>query len=212
MKNSDAKREQILQFIRSEIETKGYPPSVREICHAVNLSSTSTVHMHLRTLDNRGMIRRDASKPRALGYLAVFSWIFCRALEVLDGTAPRGRSIPVVGRVTAGVPILAQENIEEYMTIPFDVSENDAFILNVTGTSMINDGIIEGDKLVVERQSSAENGDIVIAMIEDEATVKRIYYEEGHVRLQPSNDQMEPIIVETADVIGKVVGLLRYIK
>ena len=181
MKNSDAKREQILQFIRSEIETKGYPPSVREICHAVNLSSTSTVHMHLRTLENRGMIRR-------------------------------GRSIPVVGRVTAGVPILAQENIEEYMTIPFDVSENDAFILNVTGTSMINDGIIEGDKLVVERQSSAENGDIVIAMIEDEATVKRIYYEEGHVRLQPSNDQMEPIIVETADVIGKVVGLLRYIK
>lgn len=198
MKNSDAKREQILQFIRSEIETKGYPPSVREICHAVNLSSTSTVHQHLRTLENRGMIRRDASKPRAL--------------EVLDGTAPRGRSIPVVGRVTAGVPILAQENIEEYMTIPFDVSENDAFILNVTGTSMINDGIIEGDKLVVERQSSAENGDIVIAMIEDEATVKRIYYEEGHVRLQPSNDQMEPIIVETADVIGKVVGLLRYIK
>ena len=198
MKNSDAKREQILQFIRSEIETKGYPPSVREICHAVNLSSTSTVHMHLRTLENRGMIRRDASKPRAL--------------EVLDGTAPRGRSIPVVGRVTAGVPILAQENIEEYMTIPFDVSENDAFILNVTGTSMINDGIIEGDKLVVERQSSAENGDIVIAMIEDEATVKLIYYEEGHVRLQPSNDQMEPIIVETADVIGKVVGLLRYIK
>ncbi|HIV27714.1 MAG TPA: transcriptional repressor LexA [Candidatus Ornithocaccomicrobium faecavium] len=198
MKNSDAKREQILQFIRSEIETKGYPPSVREICHAVNLSSTSTVHMHLRTLENRGLIRRDASKPRAL--------------EVLDGTAPRGRSIPVVGRVTAGVPILAQENIEEYMTIPFDVSENDAFILNVTGTSMINDGIIEGDKLVVERQSSAENGDIVIAMIEDEATVKRIYYEEGHVRLQPSNDQMEPIIVETADVIGKVVGLLRYIK
>ena len=198
MKNSDAKREQILQFIRSEIETKGYPPSVREICHAVNLSSTSTVHMHLRTLENRGMIRRDASKPRAL--------------EVLDGTAPRGRSSPVVGRVTAGVPILAQENIEEYMTIPFDVSENDAFILNVTGTSMINDGIIEGDKLVVERQSSAENGDIVIAMIEDEATVKRIYYEEGHVRLQPSNDQMEPIIVETADVIGKVVGLLRYIK
>lgn len=198
MKNSDAKREQILQFIRSEIETKGYPPSVREICHAVNLSSTSTVHMHLRTLENRGLIRRDASKPRAL--------------EVLDGTAPRGRSIPVVGRVTAGVPILAQENIEEYMTIPFDVSENDAFILNVTGTSMINDGIIEGDKLVVERQSSAENGDIVIAMIEDEATVKRIYYEEGHVRLQPSNDQMKPIIVETADVIGKVVGLLRYIK
>ena len=168
MKNSDAKREQILQFIRSEIETKGYPPSVREICHAVNLSSTSTVHMHLRTLENRGLIRRDASKPRAL--------------EVLDGTAPRGRSIPVVGRVTAGVPILAQENIEEYMTIPFDVSENDAFILNVTGTSMINDGIIEGDKLVVERQSSAENGDIVIAMIEDEATVKRIYYEERHVR------------------------------
>lgn len=198
MKNSNTKREQILQFIRSEIETKGYPPSVREICHAVNLSSTSTVHMHLRTLENRGLIRRDASKPRAL--------------EVLDGTAPRGRSIPVVGRVTAGVPILAQENIEEYMTIPFDVSENDAFILNVTGTSMINDGIIEGDKLVVERQSSAENGDIVIAMIEDEATVKRIYYEEGHVRLQPSNDQMEPIIVETADVIGKVVGLLRYIK
>ena len=198
MKNSDAKREQILQFIRSEIETKGYPPSVREICHAVNLSSTSTVHMHLRTLENRGMIRRDASKPRAL--------------EVLDGTAPRGRSIPVVGRVTAGVPILAQENIEEYMTIPFDVSENAAVILNVAGTSMINDGIIEGDKLVVERQSSAENGDIVIAMIEDEATVKRIYYEEGHVRLQPSNDQMEPIIVETADVIGKVVGLLRYIK
>ena len=198
MKNSDAKREQILQFIRSEIETKGYPPSVREICHAVNLSSTSTVHMHLRTLENRGMIRRDASKPRAL--------------EVLDGTAPRGRSIPVVGRVTAGVPMLAQESGEEYMTIPFDVSENDAFILNVTGTSMINDGIIEGDKLVVERQSSAENGDIVIAMIEDEATVKRIYYEEGHVRLQPSNDQMEPIIVETADVIGKVVGLLRYIK
>lgn len=198
MKNSDAKREQILQFIRSEIETKGYPPSVREICQAVNLSSTSTVHLHLRTLENRGLIRRDASKPRAL--------------EVLDGTAPRGRSVPVVGRVTAGAPILAQENIEEYMTIPFDVSESDAFILNVTGTSMINDGIIEGDKLVVERQNSADNGDIVIAMIEDEATVKRIYYEDGHVRLQPSNDQMEPIIVENAEVIGKVVGLFRIIK
>ncbi|HIS92647.1 MAG TPA: transcriptional repressor LexA [Candidatus Alectryocaccomicrobium excrementavium] len=198
MKNSDAKREQILQFIRSEIETKGYPPSVREICRAVNLRSTSTVHMHLRTLENRGLIRRDASKPRAL--------------EVLNGSAPRGRSVPVVGRVTAGIPILAQENIEEYMTIPFDVSENNAFILNVTGTSMINDGIIEGDKLVVERRNSAENGDMVIAMIQDEATVKRIYYENGHVRLQPSNDQMEPIIVENAEVIGKVVGLLRYIQ
>ena len=198
MKNSDAKREQILQFIRSEIETKGYPPSGREICRAVNLRSTSTVHMHLRTLENRGLIRRDASKPRAL--------------EVLNGSAPRGRSVPVVGRVTAGIPILAQENIEEYMTIPFDVSENNAFILNVTGTSMINDGIIEGDKLVVERRNSAENGDMVIAMIQDEATVKRIYYENGHVRLQPSNDQMEPIIVENAEVIGKVVGLLRYIQ
>jgi len=197
MKNSDAKREQILQFIRTEIETKGYPPSVREICRAVNLSSTSTVHLHLRTLENRGLIRRDASKPRAL--------------EVLDG-APRGRSIPVVGKVTAGVPILAQENIEEYMNVPFDVTEGEAFILNVTGTSMINDGIIEGDRLVVEKRDSARNGEIVIAMIDDEATVKRIYYEDGHVRLQPSNDLMEPIIADSVEVLGKVVGLLRYFK
>ncbi|MBE5765891.1 MAG: transcriptional repressor LexA [Clostridiales bacterium] len=199
MRNSDAKREQILQFIRTEIETKGYPPSVREICQAVNLSSTSTVHLHLRTLENRGLIRRDASKPRAL--------------EVIDGSAPRGKSVPVVGRVTAGTPILAQENIDEYMTLPSDMTnDDDAFILNVTGTSMINDGIIEGDRLIVQRQNSARNGEIVIAMIEDEATVKRIYYENGHVRLQPSNDAMDPIIVDSVEVLGKVVGLFRYIK
>ena len=192
-------RTKILSFIKEEIQNKGYPPSVREICQAVNLSSTSTVHLHLRTLENRGLIRRDASKPRAL--------------EVIDGSAPRGKSVPVVGRVTAGTPILAQENIDEYMTLPSDMTnDDDAFILNVTGTSMINDGIIEGDRLIVQRQNSARNGEIVIAMIEDEATVKRIYYENGHVRLQPSNDAMDPIIVDSVEVLGKVVGLFRYIK
>ena len=203
MRSSGQNQQKILDFIRSEIETKGYPPSVREICAAVGLRSTSSVHMHLTQLANpsatvrRAVIRRDATKPRAL--------------ELLDSPLSRGRSVPLVGKVTAGQPILAIENIEDYLIIPNDLAaqEEDLFALRVQGESMIEAGILDGDIVVVHSQGQAENGDIVVALIDDEATLKRIFYEDGHVRLQPENHAMAPIIVDHADVRGKLVALVR---
>ena len=183
MRSGGEKQQKILDFIRSEIETKGYPPSVREICAAVGLRSTSSVHMHLTQLEKKGLIRRDATKPRAL--------------ELLDSPLSKARTVPLVGKVTAGQPILAIENIEDQLIIPNDLAAMDTelFALRVQGESMIEAGILDGD--------------IVVALIGDEATLKRIYYENGHVRLQPENHTMAPIIVPRAEVRGKVVALVR---
>ena len=197
MRASHENQQKILDFIKSEIENKGYPPSVREICAAVGLRSTSTVHAHLNHLEAQGLIRRDPTKPRAL--------------EVVDGTQPRGRSVPLVGRVTAGQPILAIENIEEYLTLPQSVlGQGKMFSLRVEGESMIEAGIMDGDIVILRQQDTAENGEIVVAMTdEDEATLKRIFYEEGRVRLQPENRTMDPIYVKNATVLGKLVALIR---
>ena len=197
MRASHENQRKILDFIKSEIEEKGYPPSVREICAAVGLRSTSTVHAHLNHLEAQGLIRRDSTKPRAL--------------EVLDGSQARGRSVPLVGRVTAGQPILAIENIEEYLTLPQSVlGQGKMFSLKVEGESMIDAGILDGDIVVLRQQDTAENGDIVVAMTpEDEATLKRIYYEKDGVRLQPENPTMAPIYVDSVTVLGKLVALIR---
>lgn len=196
---SDRQR-RILAFIRQEVADRGYPPSVREIGAAVGLQSSSTVHGHLRRLEELGYIRRDPSKPRAI--------------EILDDdNTPRVRSIevPVLGRVTAGAPILAVENIEEYYPVPHDfVDHEDVFILRIKGESMIEAGILDGDYALVERQETAEDGDIVVALLDgDEATVKRFYHEGTHIRLQPENQFMEPIITNDVLILGKVIGLLR---
>ena len=196
MRSSQENQQKILDFIKSEIEMKGYPPSVREICQAVGLKSTSTVHAHLNHLEEQGLIRRDSTKPRAL--------------EVLDGSHQRGRSVPLVGRVTAGQPILAVENIEDYLVLPQSMlGQDDMFCLRVQGESMIDIGILDGDIVVLRRQESADNGDIVVALVDDEATLKRIFYEDGHVRLQPENAAMAPIIVDNAAVLGKLIALFR---
>ena len=197
MRASHENQQKILDFIKSEIEDKGYPPSVREICAAVGLRSTSTVHAHLNHLEAQGLIRRDPTKPRAL--------------EVVDGSQPRGRSVPLVGRVTAGQPILAIENIEEYLSLPQSVlGQGEMFSLRVEGESMIDAGIMDGDLVVLRQQDTAENGEIVVAMNdEDEATLKRIYYEADRVRLQPENPTMAPIYVKRATVLGKLVALIR---
>lgn len=187
-------RTKILSFIREEIQNKGYPPSVREICQAVGFKSTSSVHAHLRDLEREGLLRRDATKPRAM--------------ELTDN--PRGRIVPLVGRVTAGIPILAQENIEDEIMLPQDmVRGEDVFALRVEGESMIEAGILDGDIVVVRKQADAVNGDIIVAMIEDEATVKRVFYEEHRVRLQPENHSMDPIYADEITVLGRVVALFR---
>ena len=196
MRDASEKKMQILDFIRREIDDKGYPPSVREICLAVGLKSTSTVHAHLNRVEEEGYIRRDATKPRAL--------------ELTDTATVRGRSVPLVGRVTAGMPILAQQNIEEYYMLPQNlVGGDEVFILSVQGESMIEAGILDGDFVIVRRQSHAENGDIVVAMIDDEATVKRIFYEKTRVRLQPENSAMQPIYARDVTVLGRVIALFR---
>lgn len=196
MRSSIENQQKILDFIRSEIETRGYPPSVREICAAVGLKSTSTVHAHLNALEKRGLIRRDSAKTRAM--------------ELTDGSAARGRSVPLVGKVTAGLPILAVQNIEEYMVLPQDMARgDDVFCLRVQGESMIDIGILSDDIIVVRAQNSAENGEVVVAMVDDEATVKRIFYEKDRVRLQPENRTMEPIYAPSVQVLGKVIALYR---
>ena len=196
MRTAYDNQQRILNFIKAEIDLKGYPPSVREICAAVGLKSTSTVHAHLNHLEEQGLIRRDATKPRAL--------------EVTDGTQARGRSVPLVGRVTAGMPILAVENIEDYLVLPQSMlGRDDIFCLRVQGESMIDAGILDGDIVVLRQQDTAENGEIVVARVEEEATLKRIFYEDGHVRLQPENRTMDPIIVPNAQVLGRLVALVR---
>lgn len=195
-----AKQKEILEYIKDEILKKGYPPTVREICETVHLKSTSSVHSHLESLEKNGYIRRDPTKPRAI--------------EICDDSFQMVRtemvSIPVVGNVAAGQPILAEENIEEYFPVPADVvPRGESFILNVRGDSMINAGILNGDRLFVNMCSTAENGDIVVALIDDSATVKRFYKENGHIRLQPENDAMDPIIVDDCQIMGKVFGIFR---
>lgn len=194
------KQRDILEFIKSEILKRGYPPSVRDICEAVDLKSTSSVHSHLETLEKNGYIRRDPTKPRCI--------------EILDDdfqiTRTEMVSVPILGRVAAGEPILATENIEGYIPFPVDLVPNkQLFILNVHGESMINMGILDGDQILVAEQHTADNGDVVVALVEDSATVKRFYKEDGHFRLQPENDFMDPIIVDNVEIVGKVVGLMR---
>lgn len=189
----------ILAFIKSEIQSKGYPPSVREICDAVGLKSTSTVHGHLTRLERKGLLHRDPMKPRAMEVLGDPAFL---RKEML--------TIPVLGRVAAGTPIFADENVEEFLTLPADMlGEGEHFGLLVCGESMVNAGIMDGDLVVVKKQSNANNGEIVVAMIEDEATVKRFYREDSQFRLQPENDDMDPIFVEDLTILGKVSALIR---
>ena len=196
-----SKQQQILDYIKDEILKRGYPPTVREICETVNLKSTSSVHSHLETLEKNGYIKRDPTKPRAI--------------EICDDSFQMVRtetvSIPVVGQVAAGVPILAEQNIEEYFPIPADrVPHGESFILKVKGDSMINAGIFSGDRIFVKCCNSASNGDMVVALRDDSATVKTFYKENGHIRLQPENDTMDPIIVEDCQIVGKVFGVYRF--
>ncbi|MDD2496890.1 MAG: transcriptional repressor LexA [Desulfitobacteriaceae bacterium] len=198
------RQKQILSYIKQKINEKGYPPSVREIGQAVGLSSSSTVHAHLSTLEQKGYLRRDPTKPRAIE-VTDGSWSSRFSKEMVD--------VPIVGKVTAGQPILAVENIEDTFPLPHDFtrSKNDLFILTVSGESMIEAGILDGDYILVEKIGTANNGDIVVALLEDEATVKRFFREKGFIRLQPENKSMEPIIVKDVQILGKVIGVFRRI-
>lgn len=193
------KQLEIYNFLKTYTENKGYPPSVREICEAVGLSSTSTVHGHLKRLEKKGLIKRDPSKPRAL------------EIAELNQSKKEMINIPIVGKVTAGLPILATENIEDTFPVPLEYVKHDRelFMLRVTGQSMINVGINDNDLAIIEKKESAENGDIVVALIDNEATIKRFFKENGHFRLQPENDTMDPIIVESCSILGKLVGIYR---
>lgn len=198
-KISDKQRE-ILEYIKSEILNKGYPPAVRDICEAVHLKSTSSVHSHLETLEKNGYIRRDPTKPRAI--------------EIIDDNFNLVRrevvNVPLVGRVAAGEPLLAVENIESYFPIPADMMPNvETFMLKVKGESMINAGIFDGDYIMVRQQNVASNGEMIVALVDDSATVKTFYKENGHYRLQPENDSMDPIIVDDVQILGKVCGVFR---
>ena len=189
-----------MEYIKEQQLTRGYPPAVREICDAVNLRSTSSVHAHLETLERNGYIRRDPTKPRAI---EIIDEDFCLTRREMA-------NVPIVGRVAAGEPILAEQNIEAYFPIPADMLPNtEVFMLNVHGDSMINIGILDGDQVIVAKEDTARNGDIVVALVEDSATVKRFYKENGHYRLQPENDTMDPIIVDHVEVVGKVIGVFR---
>lgn len=195
-----AKQEEVLKFIKSETLKKGYPPAVREICEAVHLKSTSSVHAHLATLEKNGYIRRDPTKPRAI--------------EIIDDEFSLARremiQIPIVGQVAAGEPIFAEQNIQDYFAMPADmVPEGNLFMLNVKGESMVNMGILDGDSVICRQQDTAHNGDVVAALVDDSATIKRFYRESGHFRLQPENDYMDPIIVSECRILGKVVSLVR---
>lgn len=197
------KQLEILEYIKSEILRIGYPPAVREICEAVNLKSTSSVHSHLETLEKNGYIRRDPTKPRAI--------------EIIDDTFNLTRremvNVPIVGQVAAGEPILAEQNITNYFPIPMEfMPNNDTFLLTVKGESMINTGIFDGDLVLVESTSVASNGEMVVALVDDSATVKTFYKEEGVYRLQPENDTMDPIIVSEVEILGKVRGVFRFFK
>lgn len=192
----------ILRFIKAEVKSKGYPPSVREIGEAVGLASSSTVHGHLARLETKGLIRRDPTKPRAIEILD----------EEVDIPQSQVVNVPVIGKVTAGSPITAVENIEEYFPLPDRMVPPDehVFMLEITGDSMIDAGILDKDYVIVKQQNTANNGEIVVAMTEDdEATVKRFYKEDTHIRLQPENPTMEPIILQNVSILGKVIGVFR---
>ena len=199
-----SKQSEILEYIKKEILDRGYPPAVREICEAVNLKSTSSVHSHLETLEKNGYIRRDPTKPRAI--------------EICDENFQMVRTetarLPVIGTVAAGTPILAEEHIESYFPVPVDMVPNGepSFILKVKGDSMINVGIYNGDQVFVQQCHTANNGEIIVALIDDSATVKTFYKEKDHIRLQPENDNMDPIIVQDCQILGKVFGVFRYYK
>jgi repressor LexA len=198
-----AKQKEILDFIKNEILNKGYPPSVRDICEAVRLKSTSSVHAHLETLEKNGYIRRDPTKPRAI--------------EIIDDNFNLTRrevvNVPLVGMVAAGQPLLAVENVDSYFPIPAEYLPNkQTFMLKVKGDSMIKAGILNGDDVIVVEQNTARDGDIIVALIEDSATVKTFYREDGYIRLQPENDTMDPIIVEdNLTILGKVIGVMRFL-
>ena len=207
-----AKQREILEFIKSEILQKGYPPAVREICEAVHLKSTSSVHSHLETLEKNGYIRRDPTKPRAIEIMDDdFQSVRLGSSEnISNAISTEMVNIPIVGTVAAGQPILAQENIESYFPMPVHMVPNaETFVLKVKGDSMINVGIYDGDSIFVEKCETARNGDMVVALVEDSATVKTFYKENGHYRLQPENDTMDPIIVDECQVLGKVFGVFR---
>ena len=194
------KQKEILEYIKEMILKKGYPPAVREICEAVHLKSTSSVHSHLESLEKNGYIRRDPTKPRTI--------------EILDDDFALTRrevvNVPVIGTVAAGTPILAQQNIEDYLPIPAEMLPNkEVFMLKVKGNSMIEAGIYNNDKVIVAKQPDAENGDKVVALVDDSATVKTFYKENGHFRLQPENSTMDPIILDHVEILGKVIGLFR---
>ncbi|MBO4373492.1 MAG: transcriptional repressor LexA [Lachnospiraceae bacterium] len=194
------KQEEILKYIKGQILEKGYPPAVRDICAAVDLKSTSSVHAHLETLEKNGYIRRDPTKPRAIEILD----------EEFNLTRREIANIPLVGNVAAGSPILAEQNIENYFPMPVEMAPNtQCFALKVKGDSMINIGINDGDYVFVAQTNTANNGDLVVAMVEDGATVKNFYKENGHIRLQPQNDDYEPIILDSCRILGKVFGVFR---
>ncbi|PGL68796.1 transcriptional repressor LexA [Bacillus sp. AFS055030] len=211
--NKLSKRQaEILAYIKDEVKIKGYPPSVREIAEAVGLASSSTVHGHLERLEQKGYIRRDPTKPRAIEILGdtapVVNEVQASYSEVYNDII----NIPVIGKVTAGIPITAVENVEEYFPLPTSVapSNEQVFMLRVEGDSMINAGILNGDLVIVKKQFTAENGEIVVAMTEDsEATVKRFYKESDHFRLQPENDALFPILLKQVSILGKVIGVYR---
>jgi len=197
------KQSEILEYIKSQILNKGYPPSVRDICEAVDLKSTSSVHSHLETLEKNGYIRRDPTKPRAI--------------EIMDDNFNLVRrevvNVPIVGRVAAGQTILAVENVDSYFPIPMEFLPNEqCFMLQVKGESMINAGIFDGDTILVEQCQTARNGDMVVALVEDSATVKTFYREGDHIRLQPENDFMDPILVPDCQILGKVFGVFRFFR
>ena len=188
----------IYEFLKDFTSEKGYPPTVREICKAVGLKSTSSVHGHLKHLEKEGLIKRDPTKPRAL--------------EIVDSVVKKEMiNVPIIGRVTAGLPILANENIEDSFPLPLDYVKhnNDLFMLKISGSSMIKAGILDGDFAIIERTQTASNGDKIVALIENEATLKTFYRENDHIRLQPENDEMDPIIVDNCSILGKLIGIYR---
>lgn len=201
MESLTRRQKDVFDYLKRYINENGYAPCVRDICDALNLKSTSTAHAHLTRLESKGYISRDPAKPRTI--------------MIRDGSAARERMVPVpvVGRVAAGIPITAVENIEEYLSLPYSLlGTDDVFILNVSGDSMVNAGILDHDKIIAQKQDYAQNGDIVVALLDDEATVKRFFVEEGRVRLQPENENYEPIYTKQLDILGKVIGVLRMFK
>ena len=196
------KQQEILEYIKSQILERGFPPAVRDICEAVHLKSTSSVHSHLETLEKNGYIRMDPTKPRAIEILD----------ESFNFTRREMVNVPMVGRVAAGEPLLAEQNVENYFPIPMEfMPNNQTFMLRVKGDSMINIGIFDGDLVLVEQRQTARNGEVIVALVEDGATVKRFFKEEGVFRLQPENDALDPIIVKEVQILGKVIGVFRFL-